>query len=460
MSDLLAARSQMAVSLAFHIIFAVIGIAMPVMMVVAERRWQVTGHEIYLDLAKRWAKGTATLFAVGAVSGTVLSFELGLLWPRFMEFAGSIIGMPFSLEGFAFFTEAIFLGVYLYGWERISPRAHLWAGVAVAVSGAASGIFVVIANAWMNAPAGFELQGGQVVNVDPIAAMGNAAAVSQTIHMTLAAYAATGFAVAGIHALFLLKDPGNAFHRRALQIALIVGAPAAVLQPLSGDLSARHIAVHQPVKLAAAEALFHTQAGAPLTVGGWPDVAARETRFAVEIPYGLSLLAFHDPHAVVKGLDAVPPEDWPNIPAVHVSFQLMVALGTYLALVSLWVGWLAWRRRDLAHNPWLMRAIALATPMGFIAVEAGWMVTELGRQPWVIYGILRTTDAVTPMPGLVVPFVTFTLLYCLLGVIVVWLLYRQILRSPTLPEWRGFYMPVEGRGKVKGRGREREDQGT
>jgi cytochrome d ubiquinol oxidase subunit I len=440
MSDLLAARSQMGISLAFHIIFAVIGIAMPVMMVVAERRWQVTGHEIYLDLAKRWAKGTATLFAVGAVSGTVLSFELGLLWPRFMEFAGSIIGMPFSLEGFAFFTEAIFLGVYLYGWERISPQAHLWAGVAVAVSGAASGIFVVIANAWMNAPAGFELQGGQVVNVDPIAAMGNAAAVSQTIHMTLAAYAATGFAVAGIHALFLLKDPGNAFHRRALQIALIVGAPAAVLQPLSGDLSARHIAVHQPVKLAAAEAVFHTQAGAPLTVGGWPDVAARETRFAVEIPYGLSLLAFHDPHAVVKGLDAVPPEDWPNIPAVHLSFQLMVALGTYLALVSLWVGWLAWRRRDLAHNLWLMRAIALATPMGFIAVEAGWMVTELGRQPWVIYGILRTTDAVTPMPGLLVPFVTFTLLYCLLGMIVVWLLYRQILRSPTLPEWRGFYL--------------------
>jgi len=460
MSDLLAARSQMAVSLAFHIIFAVIGIAMPVMMVVAERRWHVTGHEIYLDLAKRWAKGTATLFAVGAVSGTVLSFELGLLWPRFMEFAGSIIGMPFSLEGFAFFTEAIFLGVYLYGWERISPRAHLWAGVAVAVSGAASGIFVVIANAWMNAPAGFELQGGRVVNVDPIAAMGNAAAVSQTIHMTLAAYAATGFAVAGIHALFLLKDPGNAFHRRALQIALIVGAPAAVLQPLSGDLSARHIAVHQPVKLAAAEAVFRTQAGAPLTVGGWPDVAARETRFAVEIPYGLSFLAFHDPHAVVKGLDAVPPEEWPNIPAVHLSFQLMVALGTYLALVSLWVGWLAWRRRDLAHNRWLLGAIALATPMGFIAVEAGWMVTELGRQPWVIYGILRTTDAVTPMPGLVVPFVTFTLMYCLLGVIVVWLLYRQILRSPTMPEWKGFYMPVRSRGNVNGRKRGREDQAT
>src|SRR5256885_3861803 len=239
MSDLLAARSQMAVSLAFHIVFAMVGIAMPVLMVVAERRWQVTGQDVYLELARRWAKGTAILFAVGAVSGTVLSFELGLLWPEFMRFAGPIIGMPFSLEGFAFFTEAIFLGVYLYGWDRISARAHLWAGVAVAVSGAASGIFVVIANAWMNTPTGFELVQGQAVNVDPIAAMANAAAVSQTLHMTLAAYSATGVAVAGIHAFLLLKDPANAFHRRALEIALLVAAPAAGPHPLSGGLSGR-----------------------------------------------------------------------------------------------------------------------------------------------------------------------------------------------------------------------------
>src|SRR5437899_9323417 len=233
MSDLLAARSQMGVSLAFHIVFAAIGIAMPLLMVVAERRWLATGDEIYHELAQRWAKGTAILFAVGAVSGTVLSFELGLLWPGFMRFAGSIIGMPFSLEGFAFFTEAIFLGVYLYGWDRVSPRAHRWAGIAVAASGAASGIFVVIANAWMNAPTGFELVNGLAVNVHPIAAIGNRAALSQTIHMTLAAYAATGFAVAGIHAFLLLKDPANAFHRRALQIALLVGAPAALLPPIS-----------------------------------------------------------------------------------------------------------------------------------------------------------------------------------------------------------------------------------
>src|SRR5436853_822841 len=381
MSDLLAARSQMGVSLAFHIIFAVVGIAMPVMMVVAERRWQVTGHAIYLDLAQRWAKGTAILFAVGAVSGTVLSFELGLLWPEFMRFAGPIIGMPFSLEGFAFFTEAIFLGIYLYGWDRISPGAHLAAGGIVALSGAASGVFVVVANAWMNAPAGFELVNGQAVNVDPLAAMANPAALPQAIHMTLAAYAATGFAVAGIHALLLLKDPANAFHRRALAIALIVGAPAAVLQPISGDLSARHLARHQPGKLAAAEALFQTRAGAPLTLGGWPDMDRRETRFDTHLPYVLSLLAFHDPHAVVKGLDQVPVSEWPNVRAVHLSFDVMVAAGTYLALVALWTGWLAWRRADLAHNRRLMRALALATPLGFLAVEAGWMVPELGRPP-------------------------------------------------------------------------------
>src|SRR5215212_5069400 len=226
MPDLLAARSQMAMSLAFHILFAVVGIGMPVLMVVAEARYRATGDAICLELAKRWAKGTAILFAVGAVSGTVLSFELGLLWPEFMKFAGPIIGMPFSLEGFAFFTEAIFLGIYLYGWNRISPRMHLLAGVLVAVSGAVSGIFVVIANAWMNVPVGFDVVAGRPANIDPLRAMLTPAAFPQTLHMTLAAYAATGLAVAGIHAALLLRDPLDRFHRIALGVALWVGAPA------------------------------------------------------------------------------------------------------------------------------------------------------------------------------------------------------------------------------------------
>jgi len=419
MSDLLAARSQMAVSLAFHIIFAVIGIAMPVLMVLAERRWQRTRDPVYLDLAKRWARGTAILFAVGAVSGTVLSFELGLLWPRFMELAGSVIGMPFSLEGFAFFTEAIFLGIYLYGWERVSPRAHLLAGVLVALSGAASGIFVVIANAWMNTPTGFTLANGSFSSIDPIAAMGTPAALPQTLHMTLAAYAATGLGVAGIHAFMLLRNRTSAFHRAALTIGLVVGAPAAVLQPISGDIAARYVARRQPVKLAAMEALYETRAGAPITIGP-----------GIKIPYALSLLAFHDPHALVQGLDAVPRDEWPNVPLVHAAFDLMVVLGTYMALVGLWAGWLAWRKRDFATRRRFLWVLVIAAPSGFLALEAGWMVTELGRQPWIIFSVLKTADAVTPMPGLIVPFATITLLYCALGVIVAVLLYRQIVRSP------------------------------
>jgi len=445
MSDLLAARSQMAVSLAFHIIFAVVGIGMPVLMVIAERRWQKTGDPIHLDLAKRWSKGTAILFAVGAVSGTVLSFELGLLWPGFMKFAGAIVGMPFSLEGFAFFTEAIFLGIYLYGWDRISPRAHLWAGIAVAISGAASGIFVVIANSWMNSPAGFDLSGGQPINIDPIAAMLNPMAFQQTLHMTLAAYAATGFAVAGIHAFLLLFDPANAFHRRALSAALVLAAPAAILQPISGDISARSVAAGQPIKLAAMESHFETMAAAPLTIGGFPDPETGETRYAIKIPYGLSLLAFHDPNAVVKGLEEFPRENWPNVRIVHTAFQVMVGLGSYMALVSLWIVGCWLRRKDVAASRWRLRAVALGAPMGFIAIEAGWTVTEVGRQPWIIQGVLRTADAVTPMPGLVVPFLLFTLLYCFLGVIVAWLLYRQIIRSPKSTEWSRVYSPVVAR---------------
>ena len=441
MSDLLAARSQMAMSLAFHIIFAVVGIGMPVLMVVAERRWRKTGDRIYLELAKRWAKGTAILFAVGAVSGTVLSFELGLLWPAFMEAAGPIIGMPFSLEGFAFFTEAIFLGVYLYGWNRISPRAHLWAGILVAVSGAASGIFVVIANAWMNAPTGFDLVNGRIANVDPIAGMMNPMAFTQTLHMTLAAYAATGFAVAGIHAFLLLLDRENSFHRRALSVALLVGAPAAVLQPISGDLSAKAVARLQPAKLAAMEAHFETGPRAPLLIGGWPDMDRREARYAIRIPGGLSFLAFGDVDAEVKGLEDFPRDQWPHVPIVHTAFQIMVALGTYLALISLWAAWVAWRRRDVADDRRLLLALALAAPMGFIAIEAGWTVTEVGRQPWIIYGVMRTADAVTPMPGLIYPFMVFTILYCFLGVIVAWLLYRQIIRSPRPDEWSRIYAP-------------------
>lgn len=435
MTDLLAARTQMALSLGFHIVFAEIGIAMPLMMVLAEWRWRRTGEQAYLDLARRWAKGTAVLFAVGAVSGTVLSFELGLLWPGFMRVAGPLIGMPFSLEGFAFFLEAIFLGVYLYGWDRVGPRAHLAAGVVVAASGAASAVFVVLVNAWMNTPTGFTLDAtGGFATIDPLLAMRSPAAFQQALHMLLASYAATGLAVAGVHAWMLLRGAARDFHRRALTLALLVGTPAAVLQPLSGDVSARVVADTQPVKLAALEGQWETERGAPLRIGGLPDAAREETRWALEIPYGLSLLAFHDPGAEVKGLRAVPRADRPPVAVVHFAFQTMVALGSAMALVALWAGWSAWRGREIAEHRLLLRALVVVAPFGFLATEAGWIVTEVGRQPWVVQGVMRTASAVTPMPGLVVPMLVFTCLYLGLGAIVVTLvasLVRETARPPA-----------------------------
>jgi cytochrome d ubiquinol oxidase subunit I len=433
MSDLLAARSQMAMSLMFHIVFAVAGMAMPLMMVIAEWRWLRTRDRTFLRLAKQWAKGTAILFAVGAVSGTVLSFELGLLWPKFMEFAGAVIGMPFSLEGFAFFAEAIFLGIYLYGWDRVSSRVHLFSGIVVAVSGLLSGIFVVIANAWMNTPAGFRLEAGAVTQVDPVAALLNPGAFGQALHMALAAYASVGFAVAGIHAYLLLRRPGNVFHVRALRIALWVGGIAAVLQPFSGDLLAQRVAEYQPEKLAALEGQFKTEAHAPLRIGGLPDVRLWTTRYALEIPGGLSLLAHRSTSATVVGLEHFPEADWPAVLIVHLAFQLMVGAGFAMMAVAAIALWFGRRPQGLEKRRWLLKLLVASAPLGFQAVEAGWIVTEVGRQPWIIHKVMRTKDALTPMRGLVVPFLGFTVLYFLLAVVVVVALVRQMRHSPFIP---------------------------
>lgn len=429
MEDLLAARFQMAMSLGFHIIFASVGIAMPLLMVIAEGLWLKTGNEVYLTLAKRWSKGTAIMFAVGAVSGTVLSFELGLLWPTFMAYAGPIIGMPFSLEGLAFFIEAIFLGIYLYGWERVSKRIHWLSGIMVVLGGTFSGIFVVTANAWMNTPTGFSIVDGKVTDIDPIAAMLNPSSFTQTLHMTLAAFLAVGFAVAGIHAYFLRRDPENPFHRKAFAIALSVGAVIALLQPISGDLSAKRLAKHQPIKLAAMEGQWETERGAPLRIGGIPDEDAEETRFALEIPYALSILAHFDPNAEIKGLKEVSPDNRPPVLIVHFAFQIMVACGIVMIIAGIIGGWLAWKKKGLPLNNWYLRFITICSPLGFIAIEAGWTVTEVGRQPWIIYNIMRTKDAVTSMPNLVIPFIGFTILYIFLSIAVVLLLRRQIFQD-------------------------------
>ena len=433
MTDLLAARAQMAMSLGFHIIFAVVGMGMPLLMVLAERRFLRGGDPVDRELARRWARGTAIMFAVGAVSGTVLSFELGLLWPTFMALAGPIIGMPFSLEGFAFFLEAIFLGIYMYGWDRVSARAHWLAGVMVLISGVASAAFVLCANAWMNTPQGFTLgPDGALLSVDLFAAMWNPAAVPEILHMTLAAFATVGFAVAGIHAFMLLRRPGDRFHRRALGLALAVGGVFAFLQPLSGDLAAKHVAEYQPVKLAAMEGHWDTKRCAGLSLGGWPDETTETTPYALEIPCGLSFLAFGDPQAEVKGLKDYPADQRPPVAITHIAFQIMVACGMAMMAVAAIGAYLRLRGRDLAA-PWFLRLLVLSAPLGLIAIEAGWTVTEVGRQPWVIQGVMRTADAVTPMPNLIVPFTTFTLLYVVLGVTVVLLLTRKVFTAPEEP---------------------------
>jgi cytochrome d ubiquinol oxidase subunit I len=284
----------------------------------------------------------------------------------------------------------------------------------------------------MNSPTGFEIVNGKPVNIDPLAAMLNPMALSQTLHMTIAAYAATGFAVAGIHAYLLRRDRSNLFHRRALGIALFIGGAAALLQPLSGDLSARAVARYQPVKLAALEAHFKTEAHAPLRIGGIPNEETGETRYAIEIPGGLSFLAFHDRAATVRGLEEFPRDEWPNTFIVHAAFQVMVGMGMLMAGVALWGAAWWWRRHCLPDGRWFLRALVLTAPMGMIAIEAGWTVTEVGRQPWIIYGVMRTAEALTPMPGLVVPFISFTLLYIFLAIIVVWLLFRQVAASPRV----------------------------
>jgi cytochrome d ubiquinol oxidase subunit I len=432
MDDFIAARSQMALSLGFHIVFSCIGMVMPFFMAVAHYYWLKTDNNVYKNIAKAWSKGVAIFFATGAVSGTVLSFELGLLWPEFMKHAGPIFGMPFSLEGTAFFIEAIALGFYLYGWDRFNKWFHWFTGVVVGISGLLSGILVVAANAWMNSPTGFDYVNGQYINIDPIKAMFNDAWFSQALHMCLAAFVATGFAVAGVHAIMIIKKKNIVFHSKAFAIAAIFACIAAVLQPLSGDISAKDVAKRQPAKLAAMEAHFHTQKNAPLIIGGIPDEKNKKVNYKLELPGFLSFLAHGDFHTEVKGLDSIPEEHHPPVAITHYAFQVMVGLGVLMLLLSLIYFTALWKKRKWLHSKWLLRLFVIATPMGFIAVEAGWTVTEVGRQPWIIYGIMKTSDAVTPMPGIVYSFYLFTAIYISLAAIVIFMLYRQIKMVPVL----------------------------
>jgi cytochrome bd ubiquinol oxidase subunit I len=406
----------MGTSLGFHIVFAVLGVGMPLLMAVAEGLGLWRRDEVWMRLARRWSSAFGILFAVGAVSGTVLSFELGLLWPRFMAFSGSIIGLPFSAEGFAFFIEAIFLGLYLYGWNRLRPLHHWLTSLPVAVSGAASSVFVVMANAWMNTPSGFTLVGGRLASVDPLSAALNPSTPTETVHMLVSAYVVTGFVVAAVYAAGLLRGRTDAIHKRGLMLGMALAATAIVLAGITGDTSARFVYGAQPAKFAAMEGLYATVRGAPLHLGGIPSDSQHRVLFDIEIPYGLSLLAAFDPNAVVRGLDSYAPDQRPNPILVHLSFDTMVGLGIAIGLVALLFWLVVLRRRVVPTHRLLLWALVLSGPASVLAMEAGWFVTEFGRQPWIVYGIMRTTEAATSAPALAATFVIFFAIYVALAV--------------------------------------------
>lgn len=432
MDDFIAARSQMALSLGFHIIYSCIGMVMPVFMAISHYKWIKTKDQVYKNITIAWSKGVAIFFATGAVSGTMLSFELGLLWPGFMKHAGPIFGMPFSLEGVAFFIEAIALGFFLYGWNKLNTWFHWATGVVVGISGIASGILVVSANSWMNSPSGFDFVNGKYLNIDPLKAMFNEAWFSESLHMTIAAFSATGFAVAGIHALMIYRNRNVRFHSKAFKIAIIFGAAAAILQPLSGDISAKGAAKRQPAKLAAMEAYFHTQTYAPLVIGGIPDTAAKKVNYGIEIPGLLSFLVHDNFKQEVNGLDKIPVKDQPPVAVTHYAFQIMVGFGVLMLFIGVLYFVALWWRKNWFTKPWFLKMFIWATPAGFIALEAGWTVTEVGRQPWIIQGVMRTSEAVTPMPGIQYSFYLFTFIYFTLSVFVIFLLKRQIQMVPEL----------------------------
>ena len=411
----------MGTSLGFHYIFAALGVGLPLLLVVVEGRWLRSRNPDDYRLARTWSRVMLLLFAIGAVSGTTLSFELGLLWPQFMKQAGAVIGIPFSAEGFAFFIEAIFVGIYLYGWDKLSPVAHWLCSFPIAISGAASAAFVVGVNAWMNTPVGFHVANGRPVDVDPWRALFSPAFPTEALHTTLSAYVFVGFAVAAVYAATLLRDPGNRYAAEALRIGMLVALVAIPLQILAGDFSARFDAYVEPAKLAAAEGQFTTERGAALQIGGIANTATATTYGAIKIPKMLSVLAFGNPNAEVKGLDAFPRDDWPPATGVHLFFDVMVGCGFTLLAIAVWWAF-ATRAGSKAPGRWLARALVASGFLAFLAMEAGWIVTEEGRQPWIAVGVLRTRDALTTAPNLDVAFYGFTLLYLFLSATLVWLL--------------------------------------
>ena len=425
---LLEARQMQALSLGVHIPLVCFGISFPAMVLYVESLYLRTGDPVYKTLAKRWSKVMLILFAIGVVTGTILSFELGLLWPGFMEKWGEVFGFAFAIEGLAFFTEAIFIAVYVYGWDRLSPRAHFLSGIPIALAGVLGSTAVIAVNGWMNNPQGFDLsESGEVTNVRPFEALFNPHLWHEEVHMYLAGFIVASALVAGVYATAWLRGRRDRYHRAGLVVPLAVLSLAAPAQIVVGDWAARTVAEEQPTKLAAMEGLHETTKGAGLTIGGL--YLDGEVYGGITIPRLLSVLSFHDPNATVQGLDEVPEEDRPPVAWVRNSFQVMVGIGTLLALLGAWFLWARWRRGALPRTPWFYRAVIVAGPAALVALIAGWFVTEIGRQPWIVYELMRVEDAVTGAEGIPIGYATLVVVYSGLTVIALYML-RRLARTP------------------------------
>jgi cytochrome bd ubiquinol oxidase subunit I len=427
-SYLLEARQMQALSFAVHIPLVCFGIAFPAMLLYVEWLYLRTGDELYRTLARRWTRIMVALFAAGVVTGTILSFELGLLWPNFTGTFGSVFGLGFAIEGFSFFMEAIFIGIYVYGWSRLSPRAHFLSGIPIVVAGVTGSLMVISVNGWMNHPTGFRLEHGRAVDVNPLQALfGNSYFWHELVHMYLAAYIVVGFLVAGAYAFGRLRGRWGRYERTALAIPLAVATLASIAQIFVGDWNGREVASAQPTKLAAFEGLGETTKGAPVHILGW--YRNGHVEYGIPIPRLLSLLAFHSLNATVEGLDAVAPADRPPVNVVRFAFQTMVGIGSLLALLSSVYLVTLLRRKRLPESAWFYRALVAAGPLSVVALIAGWVVTEVGRQPWVVYHVMRTSQAVTGASGIPVGYATLAAVYLALATGVAWVLLR-LYRTP------------------------------
>jgi cytochrome bd ubiquinol oxidase subunit I len=425
---LLQARQMQALSFSVHIPLVCFGIAFPTMILFVEWLYLRSGDQLYRTLARRWTRVMAALFAIGVITGTILSFEMGLLWPAFTSTFGSVFGLGFAVEGFSFFMEAIFIGIYIYGWDRLSPRAHFLSGIPIAIAGVTGSLMVISVNAWMNHPSGFRLVAGKAVDVHPLTALfANSFLWPELVHMYIAGYIVAGFLLAGAYAIGRLRGHWSRYERTALAIPLTIAALASPVQILIGDWAARDVATAQPIKLAALEGLHATTKGAPEHLLGW--YTEGQVKDGIAIPKLLSLLAFHNPNAVVKGLDTVPADRQPPVNVVRVSFQLMVGIGTMLAAIGAFYLYVRIRRKRLPESLWFYRALALAGPASVVALIAGWVTTEVGRQPWVVYKVMLTNQAVTGASGIPVGYATLALVYVGVAIGVVWIL-RRLARMP------------------------------